>query len=99
MATSLQSTPTRADMKQQAGMLLQQVAGYVGTRTIQLGLRYPLISSLADAGAGLMPDELAVAADIDPFYAHVWCRRRSPPGSWSVTATGFGWPTMSATCS
>jgi SAM-dependent methyltransferase len=74
MATSLQSTPTRADMKQQAGMLLQQVAGYVGTRTIQLGLRYPLISSLADAGAGLMPDELAVAADIDPFYAHVWCR-------------------------
>ena len=62
------------DIKQQAGMLLGQVAGYVGTRTLQLGLRAGLIEKLAEAHAGLTPRELAIAADIDPFYAEVWCR-------------------------
>ena len=65
---------TRPDVKQQAGMLLGHVAGYVGTRTIQLGLRVGLIEALADAERGLTPDELAVEVDIDPFYAEVWCR-------------------------
>jgi SAM-dependent methyltransferase len=74
-ATMTQNEDVRTiDAKQQAGMLLQQVAGYVGIRTIQLGFRAGLIDTLADADAGLSPEELAVAADIDPFYAQVWCR-------------------------
>jgi SAM-dependent methyltransferase len=74
MTTSVAPPAAGAEVKQQAGMLLQQVAGYVGTRTIQLGLRSGLIAALADADDGLRPDELAVEADIDPFYAQVWCR-------------------------
>jgi SAM-dependent methyltransferase len=62
------------DIKQQAGLVLEQVAGYVATRTMQLGLRSGLIRTIADSDGGLTPDELAVAADIDPFYAQVWCR-------------------------
>jgi SAM-dependent methyltransferase len=72
--TEPHATGTVPDIKQQAGMLLGQVAGYVGTRAIQLGLRAGLIEAFADAEQGLTPDELAVQADIDPFYAEVWCR-------------------------
>jgi SAM-dependent methyltransferase len=67
-------TETATDVPQQARMLLGQLAGYVGTRTIQLGLRTGLVEALADAGHGLTPEELAFEADIDPFYAAVWCR-------------------------
>ena len=77
MTTSTMQTtdaPVVPDVKQQAGMLLQQVAGYVGTRTIQLGLRAGLVDALAAADQGLTPAELAVQADIDPFYAEVWSR-------------------------
>jgi ubiquinone/menaquinone biosynthesis C-methylase UbiE len=61
-------------VEQQAGMLLHQIAGYVGTRTTQLGLRAGLIETLAEVDHGLTPAELAVEVDIDPFYAEVWCR-------------------------
>ena len=76
MTTSLASATGQAsaDIKHQAGLLLGQVAGYVGVRTLQLGLQAGLIDRLADADQGLTADELAVAADIDPFYAQVWCR-------------------------
>jgi SAM-dependent methyltransferase len=74
MTISATSTEASPDVKQQAGMLLEQVAGYIGTRTIQLGLRAGLVKAFADAEGGLTPLELAVEADIDPFYAEVWCR-------------------------
>ena len=74
MVTDTTAKQAGPDVKQQAGMLLGQVAGYVGTRTIQLGLRAGLIQAFAAAQPGLTPDELAVEADIDPFYAEVWCR-------------------------
>jgi SAM-dependent methyltransferase len=74
MTTSVTTERPSVDVKQQAGMLLEQAAGYVATRTIQLGLRTGLIEVLADADEGLTPDELAIGADIDPFYAQVWCR-------------------------
>jgi SAM-dependent methyltransferase len=69
------ATPVKSslDVSQRAGRLLGQIAGYVGTRTIQLGLRSGLIETLATEEA-LTPDELAVEADIDPFYAQVWCQ-------------------------
>jgi ubiquinone/menaquinone biosynthesis C-methylase UbiE len=76
MSTTVDPTTDAAipDVKQQAGMLLQQVAGYVATRTTQLGLRAGLIEALAETDDGLTSDELAIEADIDPFYAEVWCR-------------------------
>ena len=76
MSTAVETTTDHAapDVGQQAGMLLQQVAGYVGTRTTQLGLETGLIEALAEADGGLTPDELGIEADIDPFYAAVWCR-------------------------
>lgn len=67
------STP-QAELPQQAGMLLQQLAGYVGIRTLQIGLQAGLVAALAGRDDGLTAAELAVEADIDPFYAQVWCR-------------------------
>lgn len=58
-ATSTTETAA-ADINQQAGMLLQQVAGYVGSRTTQLGLRAGLVDALANANDGLTVDELAI---------------------------------------
>jgi ubiquinone/menaquinone biosynthesis C-methylase UbiE len=76
MSTAVDPTTNEAvpDVRQQAGMLLQQIAGYVGTRTTQLGLRAGLVEALAEADHGLTPGELAIRADIDPLYTQVWCR-------------------------
>lgn len=86
-ATSTTETAA-ADIKQQAGMLLQQVAGYVGSRTTQLGLRDRLVDTLTNADNGLTVDELAIQADIDPCYAQVWCQC-SPESIAGVAATGL----------
>lgn len=63
--------PSIAD---QAPVLLSQVAGFVGFRTVALGLRVGLVDALAAAPAGLSTDELAAQLDLDPFYVGVWCR-------------------------
>lgn len=63
--------PTLAD---QAPILLTQVAGYVGFRTIALGLRTGLVDALARTPAGSSADDLAEQLDLDPFYVAVWCR-------------------------
>lgn len=68
------SAPTGPDMQQQAGKVLAQVAGYVGVRTIDLGLRFGLFTVLAQHPRGLRAEELATQTDTDPFYTTVWCR-------------------------
>jgi SAM-dependent methyltransferase len=73
-AAPARASGERAGITQQAGMLLQQVAGYVGTRTMQLGLRAGLFEAVARTDGGLSPAELAIEADIDPFYSEVWVR-------------------------
>ncbi len=55
-------------------MLLAQVAGHVGVRTVEMGLRHGLLVALADHADGLTADQLAERCGIDPFYAAVWCR-------------------------
>jgi ubiquinone/menaquinone biosynthesis C-methylase UbiE len=70
-ATATSDGPTIAD---QAPVLLSQVAGYVGFRTIALGLRSGLVHELAETPAGLSADDLAERLDLDPFYVAVWCR-------------------------
>jgi ubiquinone/menaquinone biosynthesis C-methylase UbiE len=82
------STPSDVTIQDQAPVLLAQVAGYVGHRTIAIGLRTGLIRALAES-PGATPDALADRLDLDAFYVSVWCRsafaagicERAPGGS------------------
>ena len=69
--TAAAQEPTISD---QAPILLSQIAGYVGHRTVGMGLRKGLIGALADAPSGVTADELADRLGLDPFYVSVWCR-------------------------
>ena len=62
------------EIQKQAGKVLQQVAGYVGVRTIDIGMKHGLLEELSKHSGGLTSDELAKNAGIDAFYAMVWCR-------------------------
>jgi SAM-dependent methyltransferase len=55
-------------------VLLPLAAGYVGHRTVALGLRRGLLAALADRPAGATADALADALGYDPFYVRVWSR-------------------------
>lgn len=61
------------DIKEQVGAMLGLAAGYVGHRTVAIGLRSGLLAALAADGPGT-PDELAARAALDPFYVFAWCR-------------------------
>lgn len=61
-------------VKDQAGKVLAQIAGYVGSRTIEIGLAHGLIAALAGNPDGLTPKELAAKRSLDPFNVEVWCR-------------------------
>lgn len=65
---------TLPEVQQQAGKVLAQVAGYVGVRTIDLGLRFGLLTALTQHPQGLRAEALAACAQTDPFYTAVWCR-------------------------
>lgn len=60
-------------LPEQAPKLLAHIAGYVGHRTVTIGLRHGLIAAL-DEGGSTTPAELADRLDLDPFYVGVWCR-------------------------
>ncbi len=64
------ATPT---LREQAPILLGQIAGYVGHRTIAVGLRSGLVRALAER-PGSDPDQLAESLALDNFYVSVWCR-------------------------
>lgn len=64
------SDPTMAD---QAPLLLGMVAGYMGHRTVAMGLRTGLVAALADR-PGATVEQLATGLDLDDFYTSVWCR-------------------------
>lgn len=61
-------------LQEQAPKLLTNIAGYVGHRTIALGLRQGLIAALAADDAPTTPADLARRLGLDPFYVAVWCR-------------------------
>jgi SAM-dependent methyltransferase len=72
--TSSEAAPTAAPtIQQQSAMLLTQVAGYAGYRTVAIGLRTGLVRELAN-GTATSPDGLATALHLDPFYVSVWCQ-------------------------
>lgn len=89
-ATSI-SQPTLND---QLAHLMAQVAGYVGHRTIAIGLRTGLVPALADA-PGASPDQLATSLGLDQLYTAVWCRAALatpwPPHCSTATQTATGW--------
>ena len=62
------------EVQQQAGKLLGHFAGYVGLKTIQIGLANGLFATLAENPGGMTPAELASSAGVDEFYAGVWAR-------------------------
>lgn len=61
-------------MQQQAGKLLSQVAGYVGVRTMEIGLRLGLLEEIAKHPEGITVEALAKQSSLDPLYVQVWCR-------------------------
>ncbi len=63
-----------AELQTQAGKILSQVAGYVGMRTIDIGLRFGLIAEVAKHPEGISAQGLAENAGVDLFYAQVWLR-------------------------
>jgi SAM-dependent methyltransferase len=77
--------PTLAET---APRMLSLVAGYVGHRTVAIGLRQGLIRRLDDT-AGSTADELAEALELDPFYVAVWCRAALAAGVLERSGGGF----------
>ena len=81
------SQPAGPEVPEQAGKILSQFAGYVGFKTIEMGLNNGLFEALRQHPDGLTADELAGEAGTDEFYTGVWsqaasgARRRTVPGS------------------
>ncbi|MDX1622305.1 MAG: hypothetical protein R3320_15015 [Nitriliruptorales bacterium] len=73
-ATDATTENGSSDLKQRAGALLGNVAGYIGHRTIATGLRSGLIEAVADTDEPLEAEALARSTGHDPFYVQVWCR-------------------------
>jgi len=69
-----QSPSPQPEIQQQAGVILSQVAGYVGVKTMEIGLRSGLFAELAKHPQGISADDLAKQLGFDPLYTSVWCR-------------------------
>jgi SAM-dependent methyltransferase len=72
--TTTTALPAQTEIKDQAARLLSQLAGYVGHRTIEVGLRHGLVAELAQHPEGVTPEELAAHTSLDAFYVGVWCQ-------------------------
>ncbi|SDE93826.1 Methyltransferase domain-containing protein [Blastococcus fimeti] len=83
-ATPTEGTATLADT---APKVLSLIAGYMGARTVSMGLRTGLIRRLAAAPA--TADDLADALGMDPFYVAVWCRAALGAGILERDGEGF----------
>lgn len=65
---------TTQEIQQQAGKILSQVAGYVGMRTMNIGVRFGLFEEIANHATGITAEALATKKGLDPFYVRVWAR-------------------------
>ena len=66
------ATP-QEEVQQQAGKIITQVAGYIGVKTIDMGMRLGMLDELAKHPDGVTSDALAESLSLDPFYVGVWC--------------------------
>lgn len=78
--TTTTETATQPVLKEQAAVLLAQVAGYAGTRTVAMGLRQGVIGLLDDRPEGLTAREVAAELRLDPFFCRVWLRAARAAG-------------------
>jgi len=83
-APASDAAPTLADA---APKVLSLIAGYMGARTVSMGLRSGLLRQLA--GSPATADDLADALDMDPFYVSVWCRAALGAGVLERQGAGF----------
>lgn len=67
-------TLTAPDVQHGSAVLLGNVAGYIGFRTVEIGLRHRLFQRLAGHPAGMSAKDLAADAGLDPLFLAVWCR-------------------------
>src|SRR4051812_13204081 len=77
-----------ATLVETAPKVLGLIAGYVGHRTVAIGLRTGLLAQLADR-PGSTADDLAEVLDFDPFYVSVWCRAAFAAGITDRDGAGF----------
>ena len=61
-------------IQQQAGKFLSQVAGYVGVRTMEIGIAQGLLAEVGANANGITAADLAKNTKLDPMYVEVWCR-------------------------
>ena len=61
-------------MQQQAGKFLGQVAGYVGVRTMEIGISKGLLAEVGANEKGVTATDLAKNLKLDAMYVAVWCR-------------------------
>ena len=69
-----QSSSPQQELQQQAGKILSQVAGYVGIKTLEIGLKSGLLEEIARHPQGITADDLAKQRGFDSLYTQVWCR-------------------------
>ena len=74
MVTEHGTNSSTPEVPEQAGKILAQFAGYVGFKTIEMGLASGLFAALNDNPGGLSAEELAAAAGTDAFYTGVWSK-------------------------
>ena len=65
-------TTVQPEVPEQAGKILASFAGYVGFKTIEMGLANGLFEALRQNPDGLTVEGLAGAAGTDKFYTGVW---------------------------
>lgn len=82
-------TQLAQDLQQRLGILLSQAAGYVGYRTIEVGLRHAIFDRLAAHPEGIDVEELAAETGSDPFYLDVWCRSAYAAGVLEAADQGY----------
>ena len=71
--TQAEQTPQEI-MQQQAGKFLGQVAGYVGVRTMEIGISQGLLAEISTNGNGITATDMAANLNLDAMYVAVWCR-------------------------
>lgn len=79
------SGQTKVEVAEQAGKVLAHAAGFVGFKTIEMGLAHGLFQEIAEDPGGITADELAEKMKMDAFYISVWARAAYGAGVLELT--------------